>query len=141
MSHSVDHTVNGAASAQTDWRFDGTRLLVPGLAVTVDEATARRLFREHCTREGKDPASPSTPVRHLDMSGKTATQITTFGEEEFIHWKVELEKLRRSSSKIRTRRHEQVWLEAAKAFKEKWSDRCPPDVKVTLVSYSEHLRS
>ena len=124
-----------------EWRFDGMRLWVPGLVLIVDEARARRLFREYCMREGKDPASPSTPVRHLDISGQTATQVTTFGEEEYVGWVVELGKLRRSSSQIRTKTQERVWLQAAKAYKDKWGDRCPPDVKVALESFLAHVGS
>ena len=123
------------------WRFDGTRLFVPGDVPTINEARARRLYRDFCTREGVDPASPTTPVTHMDMSGGAVTAVMTFGEEEFIGWKVELEKLRRSSGRMTTEDHQRVWYQAAKAFKTKWGSRCPRDVKVAIDSYPKHLRT
>ena len=126
---------------QMEWRFDGTRLFVPGDVPTINEARARRLYRDFCTREGVDPASPTMPVKHLDMSGDSVTQVTTYGEREYVGWVVELGKLRRSSGRMTTENQQRVWYQAAKAFKTKWGTRCPRDVKVAIDSYPDHLRT
>ena len=128
-------------SAQMEWRFDGARLLIPGDVPTISEATARRLYRDFCRRNGLDPASPTTRVVHMDMCGETETRVITYGEHEFIGWVVELGKLRRSSGKMTTENHQRVWYQAAKAFKMKWGGRCPRDISVAIDSYPEHLRT
>ena len=135
----IYHTEVDGELRQMQWRFDGTRLFVPGDVAIIDEREARRLFREHCIREGKDPTSPSTPVYHLDMSGRATTRVTTFGQEEFVLWVVELGKLRRSSGMITTDMHRRIWCQAAEAFKEKWGNRCPSDVTVALDTFPERF--
>ena len=136
----IYHTQVEGELPQMEWRFDGTRLFFPGDVAMIDEAKARRLFRDGCRRDGLDAASPSTPAVHLDMCGGTVMQVTTFGEEEFVLWVVELGKLRRSSGMITTETHQRIWCRAAKAFKEKWGNRCPPDVTVALHSFPERFR-
>ena len=137
----IYHTQVDGELRQMLWRFDGTRLFVPGDVAIIDEREARRLFRDDCRRDGLDAASPVTPVVHLDMCGGTAMRVTTYGEEEFVLWVVELGKLRRSSGMMTTEMHQRVWCQAAKAFKQRWGERCPPDVTVALDSFPERFRT
>ena len=137
----INHTQVDGEMRQMQWRFDGTRLFVPGCVAIIDKREARRLFRDGCRREGLDASSPVTPRVHLDISGGAVTQVTTYGEEEFVLWVVELGKLRRSSGMITTDMHRRIWCQAAKAFKNKWGNRCPPDVTVALNTYPKRFRA
>ena len=118
-----------------EWTFDGARLSFPDDADCITDEAARAAFHCICEQEGKDPALPETELLIMEVVRGVPRNTTLVGEEEFVRFRVDLSRLRISSSKVKTVAQQQVHHRALKAFKNKWGDRCPEDIVVAINSH------
>ena len=115
----------------TDWTFAG------------DDANdkARALYAKLCREQGLDPTGSRTELTHLiNMGDKPAFRLSTYGQTEFVRFMVDFGKVRRDSctEDMETQR---AWYQLAKAFKEQWGNRCPPDVEEAMKTFPAEMRT